>query len=65
MHGVYVALEYGQPKLMSDTIKPYYDEEIDGIRINKVNDFNKNGETYVNLFKRHKEEQENRQANQG
>ena len=46
-------------KILSDKIKPFYDEEIDEIKITKSHDFNKNGESYVNLFKRHKEEKEN------
>ena len=32
-----------------------YDEEIDGIRINQKHIFNLSGETYVNVFKKHKE----------
>jgi hypothetical protein len=36
--------------------EPIYDEEIDGIRPNQKHVFNLSGETYVNLFKKHKEE---------
>jgi hypothetical protein len=37
-----------------------YDEDIDGVRLNQKHIFNLSGETYVNLFKRHKEEKEGR-----
>jgi hypothetical protein len=36
-----------------------YDEQIDGIKGEKEIYFNINGESYVNLFKKHKEEKEN------
>jgi len=47
-------IKSGDPKII-------YDEEIDGIRLNQEHIFNLSGETYVSLFKRHKEESESRQ----
>ena len=46
-------IKSGDPKII-------YDEEIDGIRPNQEHIFNLSGETYVSLFKRHKEESEQR-----
>lgn len=53
--GVEAAMCMDGTKILSDTIKPVYIEEIDGIKTEKTIYFNKNGETYVNLFKRHKD----------
>lgn len=44
-------IKSGDPKII-------YDEEIDGVRLNQEHIFNLSGETYVSLFKRHKEESE-------
>lgn len=56
--GVMTAMDSFGTKIVAKQIKPIYDEEIDGIRTEKKIIFNTNGETYVNLFKRHKEEKE-------
>jgi len=43
-----IQIKSGKPEVI-------YDEEIDGIRPNQQHVFNLNGESYVNLFKKHKE----------
>ncbi|MBO7527650.1 MAG: hypothetical protein J6T74_07150 [Clostridia bacterium] len=47
------------PQFFSGSPECTYDEEIDGKLENPIV-FNVNGESYVSLFKRHKEEKERR-----
>lgn len=56
--GVEAAANMDGVQFVSGVRETLWDEEIDGINLKKNVYFNKNGESYVNLFKRHKEEQE-------
>lgn len=51
--GVKTAINMDGTKILCEQIKPIYDAEIDGYNSEKINVFNKNGETYVNIFKSH------------
>lgn len=62
MLGVEAAVTMDGVKFLSGKKESYYDEEIDGIKGEKEVYFNINGVSYVNLFKRHKEEKENRKS---
>lgn len=53
--GVQTAVNMNGPLIYSGK-KDLYDEEIDGIMLEKIVLLNKNGESYVNVFKRHQEE---------
>lgn len=52
--GVETAMCMDGSRILAGKIKPVYDEDIDGVKTEKTIYFNKNGESYVNLFKRHK-----------
>ena len=57
-NGVEAAANMDGVKFVSGKRESFYDAEIDGIKGEKEVYFNVNGESYVNLFKRHKEEKE-------
>lgn len=45
-------------KILAEKIKPIFDEEIDGFTTEKKIKFNKCGETYVEIFKKHFQEKQ-------
>lgn len=58
--GVEAAANMDGIQFVSGKKESLWDEEIDGISLDRTAYFNKNGESYVNLFKRHQEEKESK-----